>query len=203
MIESALTICGISFPARWRHAARSSSVAAGLVVALFIPALLLAGCGSSGPARPKVCRLKAQKAIARDLHIGTSAIHYARSVGGNDMPQCAFTARAAGHRVLVMVNVDDGPQAYFRLLRTENEADQIFGVPPPGFRRPEGLSGLGPFASWFPNNRQLMATNYADLLTVTVTWPGAGRNTEVRLARAAVVPYMFKAHGHVNKNDYP
>ena len=39
MIESALIICGISFPARWRHAARSSSVAAGLVLALFIPAL--------------------------------------------------------------------------------------------------------------------------------------------------------------------
>lgn len=188
---------------RWRCAVHSSSVATRLVVALLFPALLLVGCGSSGPARPKVCRLKAQRAIARDLHIGTSTIHYAKSVGGNDMPQCSFTARAAGHRVLVVVNVDDGPQAYFRLLRTENEADQIFGVPPPGFRRPQGLSGLGPFASWFPNNHQLMSTNYADLLTVTVTWPGARRNPEVRLARAAVVPYMFKAHGHVNKNDYP
>jgi len=93
---------------RWRCAVHSSSVATRLVVALLFPALLLVGCGSSGPARPKVCRLKAQRAIARDLHIGTSTIHYAKSVGGNDMPQCSFTARAAGHRVLVVVNVDDG-----------------------------------------------------------------------------------------------
>jgi hypothetical protein len=180
-----------------------SSVAVGFVVVLLVLALLLAGCGSSDRARPVVCRLKAQQAIARDLGIRASTIDYAGSVASNGMPQCAFTARAAGHRVLVVVNVDDGPQAYFRLLRTVAEATQIFGPPPPGFRPPQGLSGLGPFASWFPNNHQLMATNDADLMTVTVTWPGAGRNTEVGVAHAAVVPYLVRPHGHVNTNDYP
>jgi hypothetical protein len=60
------------------------------------------------------------------------------------MPQCAFRARATGRTVVVTVNVDNGPQPYFRLLRTVNEAAQIFGVPPPGFQPPQGLSGLGP-----------------------------------------------------------
>ncbi len=188
---------------RRQRAVRSSSVAAGLVAVLLAPALLVAGCGSSGPARPLVCKLKAQQALARKLGISSSAIHYARSVGGNGMPQCAFTARANGHRVLVMVNDDDGPQAYFRLLRTVDEATQLFGPAPPGFRPPQGLSGLGPFASWFPDRHQLMATNNVDLLTVTVTWPGAGRNSEVGVARSAVVPYLAHPHGHGNTNDYP
>jgi hypothetical protein len=186
---------------RQRVPVHSSSVAAGLVPTLLMSALLLAGCGSTGSARPLVCKLKAQQGIARDL--GISSIAYARSVGNNGMPQCAFTARAAGHRVLVVVNVDDGPQAYFRLLRTVSEATQIFGVPPPGFHPPQGLLGLGPFASWFPNTHQLMATNDADLLTVTVTWPGAGRNSEVGVARAAVVPYLVHPRGQVNTTDYP
>jgi hypothetical protein len=172
-------------------------------VALLTAGLLLAGCGSSGRTRPAVCRLKAQQAVARDLGIGAGAIAYARSVGSNGMPQCAFTARAAGHRVLVMVNVDNGPQAYFRLLRTVDEATQVFGPPPPGFKPPQGLSGLGPFASWFPTRNQLMATNDADLMTVTVTWPGARRNAEVGVARAAVVPYLVRPHGHLDTTDYP
>jgi hypothetical protein len=188
---------------RRRRLMRSRAVAAGLAFALPIPALVLAGCGSSSRPRPSVCRLKAQKAIARDLGIGTATIGYARSVGSNGMPQCAFRARASGRKILVVVNVDNGPQAYFRLLRTVDEATQIFGPPPPGFHPPQGLSGLGPFASWFPDRSQLMATNYADLLTVTVTWPGAGRNTEVRVARAAVVPYLVHVRGHVDTNDYP
>jgi len=167
-------------------------------------AQLVAGCGgSSFLARPAVCKLKAQQAIARDLGIPPRAVAYAKSVGNNAMPQCGFKARAAGRTVVVTVNVDNGPQPYFRLLRTVNEAAQIFGVPPPGFHAPQGLSGLGPFASWFPNNDQLMATNDRLLLTVTATWPGVGRDEEVGLARAAVVPYLVRPHGPVNTNDYP
>ena len=167
-------------------------------------ALSVAGCGGGGAvARPAVCKLTAQRAIARDLGIPLAAVGYAKSVGNNDMPQCAFRARAAGRAVVATVNVDNGPQAYFRLLRTVNEAAQIFGVPPPGFRPPQGLTGLGPYASWFPDDDQLMATNDRLLLTVTVTWPGAGRDEEVNLARAAVVPYLVRPHGPVNTNDYP
>ena len=143
----------------WPCAVRLSPAAAGALLALLVSAPLLAGCGSAGSARPVVCKLKAQRAIAHDLGISTGTVGYAKSVGNNDMPQCAFTARPGGHRVRVMVNVDSGPQAYFRLLRTVNEASQIFGVPPPGFHPPQGLSGLGPFASWFPATDRLMATN--------------------------------------------
>jgi hypothetical protein len=154
-------------------------------------------------ARPAVCKLKAQQAIARDLGNSSGAVAYARSLGGNGMPQCVFTGRAAGRKVVVTVNADNGPQPYFRLLRTVSEAAQIFGVPPPGFHPPQGLSGLGPFASWFPNGDQLMATNDRLLMTVTVTWPYAGRDEEVGLARAAIVPYLVRPHGPVNTNDYP
>ncbi len=184
-----------------RCAVRSCRVACGLLVTL--AALLLAGCGSSGRTRPAVCPLKAQRAIAGDLGMSAGSIKYARSMGSNGMPQCEFTARDAGHKVRVLVNDDDGPQAYFRLLRTVVEATQVFGPPPPGFHAPEGVSGLGPYASWFPTRGQLMATNKVDLITVTVTWPGAKRDPEVAVARAAIVPYLAGPHGRGNANDYP
>jgi hypothetical protein len=172
---------------------------------LLIPAaMLIAGCGgSSDPPRPAICILKAQQAVAHDLKVSSSAIRFAKSVGSNGMPQCAFSMRAAGHRALVTVNVDNGPSAYFRLLRTVDEATQVFGPPPPGFHAPETVAGLGPFASWFPNNHQLMATNDVDLLTVTISWPGATRNAEVKVAHAAIVPYLARKHGHGSTNDYP
>jgi hypothetical protein len=108
------------------------------------------------------------------------AVKCAGSTGSNGMPQCAFRTRTADRTIVVTVNVDDGTQAYFRLLSTVDEASQIFGVPPRGFHPPQGLSGLGPFASWFPNNDQLMATNYAALLTVSVTWPAGDRTRRSR-----------------------
>jgi hypothetical protein len=166
--------------------------------------VLLAGCGSgSAGTRPAACELKAQRAIASDLRVGRNGIDYAKSVGGNGMPQCKFTARVADHTVVLLVNDDHGPQPYFRLLRTVDEATQIFGPPPPGFRPPQGVSGLGPFASWFPTRDQLMATNKVDLVTVTVTWPGSSRNAEVAVAHAAIAPYLAHPHGHGNANDYP
>jgi hypothetical protein len=176
----------------------------GLAVAALV-ALLLGGCGSSThPTRPAVCSLKAQQAVAHDLGIATATIQYTRSEGSNGMPQCAFAARASGHRLLLLVNVDNGPSAYFRLLRTVDEATQIFGPPPPGFHAPVGVLGLGPFASWFVDEHQLKATNDVDLITVSVTWPGARQNAEIRVARAAMVPYLADKHGKKgNDNDYP
>ena len=185
-------------PRRWR------TRSAGVVGAALIAAPLLAACGGAhGRPRPAVCLLRAQQAIAHDLGAASGALTYARSTGGNGMPQCQFTALSGGHRVRLMVNVDNGPSAYFRLLRTVDEAAQIFGPTPRGFHAPEGVSGLGPFASWFPNNHQLMATNDVDLLTVTVAWPGAGHRAQVRVARAAIVPYLRHRHGKGSTNDYP
>lgn len=119
------------------------------------------------------------------------------------MPQCTFTTCAAGRRVGVTVNVDNGPQAYFRLLRTVDEASQLFGPPPPGFQPPQQIRGLGPFASWFPASHHLMATNDVVLVTVTVAWPQATRDAEVRLARAAIKPYLPRPQGHVSTTTYP
>jgi hypothetical protein len=171
--------------------------------ALLIIALLLVGCGSSGRPRPAICSLKAQQAIARDVGLSVGAVGYAKSVGSNGMPQCTFTAHTKRARLVLTINVDNGPSAYFRLLRTVDEATQLFGPPPPGFHAPESVPGLGAFASWFPNNHQLMATNDVDLLTVTVAWPDANRDQEVKIAHAAVVPYYLHRHGHGNTNDYP
>jgi hypothetical protein len=158
-------------------------------------AVLLIGSVSSAAARPAVCKPRAQGAVAKYLGLKVDAVSYRESVASNGMPQCAFAARAHTHKVVVTVNVDNGPQAYFRLMRTVVEASQIFGPPPPGFHPPQGVSGLGPYASWFPNNRQLMATNDVDLLTVTVAWPGADRDTEVAIAKTAIKPYMAKVPG--------
>ncbi len=189
---------------RGRRSVFTSGGACALLLTLAgAPALLLAGCGSSVTTRPAVCELKAQKAIARDLAIGVNAVDYRRSVGSNGMPQCQFTAVAAGHKVHVLVNDDNGPQPYFRLLRTVDEASQIFGPKPRGFQPPQGVSGLGPFASWFPTRDQLMATNKVDLVTVTVTWAGAKRDAEVAVAHAAIASYLAHPHGHGNADDYP
>jgi hypothetical protein len=105
------------------------------------------------------------------------------------MPQCTFSAH--GHRALsVTVNVDNGPQADWRLMRTVVEASQIFGVPPPGWKPPIGLNGLGAYASWFPELNALMAANHVDLLTVTVDWRRASRPAMIALARRIVVPFL-------------
>ena len=122
---------------------------------LFIPAaLFLSGCGGkSAPPRPAICLLKAQQAVASDLGVSSAAIHFRRSVGSNGMPQCAFSVRAAGRRAVVIVNVDNGPSAYFRLLRTVDEATQVFGPPPPGFHPPQTVAGLGSICLLVPEQR--------------------------------------------------
>jgi hypothetical protein len=106
------------------------------------------------------------------------------------MPQCTFAAHSHGRRLAVTVNVDNGPQVVFRLERTVVEASQIFGVPPPDWKPPVGLSGLGPYASWFPELSALMATNRVDLVTVTVAWPRASERAMIALARTVIAPFV-------------
>lgn len=118
----------------------------------------------------------------------------ARSVGNNGMPQCTLRTRVADHAVTVVANVDNGPQVGFRIERTVVEASQIFGTPPPGWKAPIGLYGLGPYASWFPTRGELMATNGSDLLTISIDWAGVTRGARIKLARAALGPYMKEGH---------
>jgi hypothetical protein len=138
-----------------------------------------------------VCAPKAQADIARALDAGRVTAR--PSVGSNGMPQCTFTAHLKTGQVSVLVNLDDGPQVVFRLDRTVEEATQLFGPAPPGWHAPIGLSGLGPYASWFTNNRALLASNGIDLITVAVTWPHEPRPVMIKLARAAIGQYMLGA----------
>lgn len=158
-----------------------------------ISVVLLGAC-SAAPAwaaTPQVCLSKAGAAIANDLRVRSGAVATALSEGSNGMPQCKFTAGRAS----VMVNIDSGPQAGWRLMRTVVEASQIVGPPPPGWKPPIGLYGLGPYASWFPELDALMATNGVDLLDASLTWPHAKRAEMIKLARAAITPYVHDHHG--------
>jgi hypothetical protein len=180
---------------RPRWARRRRDVGSAVVVAL----LLSACAGSLRPAAPKhtahkvaaVCSTEAQADIAQALDVsGASGVSAKRSVGNNGMPQCTFVARQRSGPVSVTVNIDNGPQVPFRLERTVVEATQLFGPPPPGWHAPIGVSGLGPYASWFVNQDALMAGNGIDLLSVSVIWPRERRAGMIRLARAAIDEYM-------------
>jgi len=159
-------------------------------------ALLLSGCSGSLRTQPhatahktvSICASETKSAIARALDANT--VSAKRSVGGNGMPQCAFLAHRHAGAVSVLVNVDSGPQAPFRLERTVVEATQLFGPAPPGWEAPIGVRGLGAYASWFARQDELMASNNVDLLTVSVNWPHEPRAGMIRLARMAIAPYM-------------
>jgi hypothetical protein len=157
---------------------------------LAVCAALLSGCGGSGLARrPAACRAKAQDAVARNLGVRGGSVTLASSVGNNDMPQCAFTAHVGATRVTALVNVDDGAQAYYRLMRTIVEDSQSF-VGARVANPPQQVAGLGPYASWLPGPDELMATNGILLLSVTVTWPHARQGPQVALAKAVIRPYL-------------
>ena len=144
-----------------------------------------------------VCLRAARVVIARTLAVKVSAVNKRQRVGSNGMPQCnylvqrAHTSSGPHTRAVVVVNVDNGAQAAWRLMRKVVEADQIFGVPPPGWKPPIGLNGLGPYASWFPTLDQLMVNNVTRryIFTVSIIWYRAKRAAMINLARTAVVPY--------------
>jgi hypothetical protein len=148
----------------------------------------------------KVCMLRARTAVARDLGVRPGAVKISLALGSNGQPQCMYVAHpTAGHgpltKATVSVNVDNAPQATWRLMRTVVEASQIFGVPPPGWKPPIGEEHLGPYASWFPELTALMATNGVDLLDATVIWRHANRAQRIALARGAITPYQRDHHG--------
>lgn len=143
-----------------------------------------------------VCLKTARAAIARALGVKLPGVRRTQRVGSNGMPQCNYLVHRARSehpytRAVVVVNVDNGAQAGWRLMRKNVEADQIFGVPPPGWKPPIGLNGLGPYAAWYPNLDQLMVNNINRryILTVSVLWYRSKRSEMISLARTAVVPY--------------
>lgn len=182
--------------ARLTAAAGVAAMAAAGVAAVVVACACIGG--SALAATPQsVCLASARRAIAVALGVKTASVRERPSQGGNGMPQCGYSI-ARAHRggprshVFLTANVDNGPQAQWRLMRKVTEATQIFGPTPPGWHAPVGLSGLGPYASWFINLDTLMAVNHArtELLSVSVAWPHAKRAEMVAVARATVVPYI-------------
>jgi hypothetical protein len=160
-----------------------------------VGAATLCVCASAANAAvDRVCRpATSVAAVAAAAHVGRGDIRIVPSVGGNGEPQCTFAPSGHGRRPSVTVNVDSAPQAAWRLSRAVTEASQLFGPPPPGWKPPIGLNGLGPDASWFPELDALMATNGVDLVTVDVNWPRASLNAKIALARRIVVPFRRSA----------
>jgi hypothetical protein len=151
------------------------------------------------PAEPQnVCLAKARKAVARSLDVGSAKVAVAANVGRNGMPQCTYVVlrprmKSVPHtHVQLIVNVDDGSQAGWRLMRKVVEASQLFGPAPPHWHAPIGLYGLGQYASWFINLHTLMCVNHTRtrLLSVYVSWKQADRGQMIKLARATVEPYV-------------
>jgi hypothetical protein len=164
--------------------------------------LLLAGCGGSAATThttssesaahriAALCPADAQRAMARLLSLPASSISLATSTGNNAMPQCTFKAGgAAGRPIVLIANVDSGPQPYFVLERTAVEATQQFTAKRM-IAAPQDVSGLGLDADWFPAETQLMATDGHRLITVSVSWHGASQARKRVIAEAVTRPYL-------------
>jgi hypothetical protein len=164
--------------------------------------LLLAGCGgstttthstgavSAGQRVAPLCPPVARQAMAHFLAVPASSIAPATSTGNNAMPQCTFKASGVAKRPIVLIaNVDSGPQPYFVLERTAVEESQQFTASRM-IAAPQTVSGLGLDAYWFPAETRLMTTDGARLITVSVVWHGARQARERALAEALARPYL-------------
>jgi hypothetical protein len=143
-----------------------------------------------------VCLASVRRVIASRLGVRAASISDHQFLATNGMPQCNYLV-AHAHRggppgkVVVTANVDNGPQAHWRLMRKVVEATQIFGPVPKGFRPPIGINGLGANASWFPALDQLMANNIKGryLLTVGVIWHRTTQAQKIAITRAVILIY--------------
>jgi hypothetical protein len=143
-----------------------------------------------------VCLASVRRVIASRLGVRAASISDRQFLASNGMPQCNYVV-AHAHRggppgkVVVTANVDNGPQAHWRLMRKVVEASQIFGPVPKGWKPPIGVHGLGPYASWFPALDQLMAINIKGryLLTVGVIWHRTTQAEKIAITRATILVY--------------
>ncbi|HWD70257.1 MAG TPA: hypothetical protein VG293_08665 [Solirubrobacteraceae bacterium] len=143
-----------------------------------------------------VCLSSVRRVIAARLGVSAAGVTDRQFLAANGMPQCNYLiahARRGGPRgkVVLTANVDNGPQAHWRLMRKVVEASQIFGPVPKGFRPPRQVRGLGPYASWFPALNQMMAINIHGryLLTVGVIWYHTTPTERIAITRAVITIY--------------
>jgi hypothetical protein len=114
------------------------------------------------------------------------------------MPQCALTVRRPGERpVQVIVNLDNGPQPYFRLERTAVEATQQFGTERL-YAAPDQIMGLGLDADWYPDGNYLETTDGSKLITATIAWPGSSPAQRRALSIAIAHPFIGRIHHNPN-----
>lgn len=62
-------------------------------------------------------------------------------------------------------------------------------------RTAQTVPGMGLDADWFPDRTELMTTDGARLISVTVSWPGAKESRARALAEALARTYLGPAHG--------
>jgi hypothetical protein len=136
--------------------------------------------------------------LAAQLGVAPSAVSEAVTKGNNEMPQCVLTARHPGTRpVEVTVNLDTGPQPFFRLERTAVEASQQFGTERL-YAAPEQIMGLGLDADWFPSSNYLETTDGSKLITVTIGWPGSSQAQRRALSIAIAHPFIGRLRHNPN-----
>ncbi len=144
----------------------------------------------------QVCLTSVRRLLARRLGVRAAGISEHQFLASNGMPQCNYVI-ARAHRggprgkVVLTVNVDNGPQPHWRLMRKVVEASQLFGPAPKGWKAPTAVRGLGPYASWFWNLDQLMALNVGHeyILTVGVIWRHTTHIEKLGITRAVIVVY--------------
>jgi hypothetical protein len=167
-------------------------------VLILAAAGLLSACGGKSHPRPVVCVRSARPTLASHLQLPVSAVSQAVSKGSNGMPQCVLTARPpAGRPVRVTVNLDNGPQPYFRLERTAVEASQQFGTERL-YAAPDLIMGLGLDADWFPTDNYVLTTDGVKLITVTVAWPGSSQGKREALSIAIARRFLGRIHHNAN-----
>jgi hypothetical protein len=164
-----------------------------------LAALSLAACGDASDsshtarsrhaARPTVCKPQSRATIARVLAVPSSSVAARAGTGNNGMPQCSFSVTVPGpRRIRVTANIDNAPQAAFRLMRTVVEATQVWSTAK--LAPPQNISGLGIGADWFPAEQQLLTSDGVRLITVTISWRHASTRTKTALAESVARTYL-------------
>jgi hypothetical protein len=135
-------------------------------------------------ARGDVCG-RGRRAIAAHLGVRAGSLATRRTSANTDAPECVFTARAHGTRIVLSVSVSGAPQPYAVLDRAAVEQSQLWGASR-FTAAPQLVTHLG-----LPAQEHVMTTDAVNLITATIMhWPGSHERDRRRLAVAAARPYL-------------
>lgn len=146
------------------RAAASTSSSAAPTGATLAPGQLFAVMPCSAKARAILAHL-AGVPVAN-----VKQVHYTAPSGASSC-RLTVTGKHTGHLV-VELEFDTAPQAYYRLEREAVEDAQAFATstthtyPPP-----QALANVGLEADWFPGEQKAMTTDGKTLYSILITWP--------------------------------